>query len=65
MDYHGLDGFLVENCIGNDLGNVSVDALAASVATLVFLLLLKLAGGKKSVYFKGLEQSHLKGSLQF
>ena len=65
MHHHGLDGFLVENCIGNDLGNVSVDALAASVATLVFLLFLKLAGGKKSVYFKGLEKSHPKGSLQF
>ena len=43
--------FFVKCRVGNYFGNISIDTLASSVASFIFLLLAKFSTGKKSINF--------------
>jgi len=63
--HHGfVDRPPVEDGVGNNLCNVSIDTLASSVASLGRKLGVEISRGKKSVYFQSLEEAHAKGALE-
>ena len=65
MNDNLVDRVLVEDDVGDDLGNVSVDPLATGIAGFVFLLFAKLAGGEETINFQRFEQANSKSTLQF
>jgi hypothetical protein len=64
VDNNLAKSLLIENAVGYQCGNVTIDTFASGVAGFFFSLFFKVARRKKSVNFESFEEADLEGALQ-